>query len=347
VSEIRATVVGADTYARSVRQEQTTETLVTEPRVPAPAAIVSPVLVAIALGIVYVVWGSTYLAIRVTVEDLPAMSSASWRYAVAAVILGAILAVRSGWSVLKVNRRELAGAALLGLLLPCLGNGLVSVGEQHGAPSGIAALIVAAVPLWVIVYRTATGDRPRTLTLVGVLLGFAGLVGLITSTGLDGDVAWGACLVIVFATVCWSFGSWSTPRLTLPRNPFVTTVYEMLAGSVFLLIGALIRGEHVIPQAAPADAWLAWSYLVTFGSVVAFTSYVWVLSVAPISLVATYAYVNPVVAVFLGWLILSEAITPAIVVGGLVVVAAVAIVVSAERKPRPAVVPATPSPPRG
>ena len=140
--------------------------------------------------------------------------------------------------------------------------------------------------------------------------------------------------MIVFATLCWSFGSWSTPRLTLPRNPFVTTVYEMLGGAVFLLIGALMRGEHVVPQAAPMDAWLAWSYLVTFGSVVAFTSYVWVLSVAPISLVATYAYVNPVVAVFLGWLILSEAITPAIVIGGLVVVAAVAIVVSAERKPR-------------
>ncbi len=318
----------------------------TPPRTPPPgASVASPLLVAVALGIVYVVWGSTYLAIRITVEDLPAMSSASWRYGVAGLILAGLLAARSGWSVLRVTRGELAGAALLGLLLPTLGNGLVSVGEQNGAPSGIAALIVAAVPLWVIVYRTVTGDPPRRLTLVGVLLGFAGLVGLITSTGLGGDVAWGACLVIVVATVCWSFGSWSTPRLSLPRNPFVTTTYEMLCGSVFLLLGALIRGEHVVPQSAPLDAWLAWAYLVTFGSVVAFTAYVWVLSVAPISLVATYAYVNPVVAVFLGWLILSEAVTPAIVGGGLVVVAAVAIVVSAERKPRKA--PATPVQPRG
>ena len=314
-------------------------------RATGPAA--SPLLVAVALGIVYVVWGSTYLAIRITVTDLPAMSSASWRYGAAGLILGGILVARSGWSVMAVNRRELAGAALLGLLLPTLGNGLVSVGEQNGAPSGIAALIVAAVPLWVIVYRTVTGDRPRPLTLVGVLLGFAGLVGLITSTGLGGDVAWGACLVIVFATLCWSFGSWSTPRLALPRNPFVTTVYEMLWGSVFLMVGALIRGEHVVPTSAPLDAWLAWAYLVTFGSVVAFTSYVWVLSVAPISLVATYAYVNPVVAVFLGWLILSEAVTAAILIGGLVVVASVAIVVSSERKPRPAAAPTTPARPRG
>ncbi len=305
------------------------------PRISPPAAP-SALLVAIALGIVYVVWGSTYLAIRVTVTDLPAMSSASWRYGVAGLLLAGILAARKGFGVLRINRHELLGSALLGLLLPTLGNGLVSVGEQNGAPSGLAALIVAAIPLWIIVYRAATGDRPRAWTTVGVLLGFGGLVGLVLSTGLGGDVAWGACLVIVAATLCWSFGSWSAPRLTLPRNPFVTTVYEMLTGSVFLFLGALIRGEHVVPTSAPLDAWLAWSYLVTFGSVVAFTAYVWVLSVAPISLVATYAYVNPVVAVFLGWLILSEAVTPAILIGGVIVVVAVAIVVSSERKPRPA-----------
>ncbi len=295
----------------------------------------SALLIAVALGIVYVVWGSTYLAIRITVEDLPAMASASWRYGTAGIILGAILAARSGLSVLRVSWPELIGCAFLGLLLPTLGNGLVSVGEQQGAPSGIAALIVAAVPLWVIVYRMATGDWPRRWTVVGVLIGFGGLVGLVTATGLDGDVRWGACLIIVVATVCWSFGSWATPRLTLPRNPFVTAVYEMLTGSLFLIIGATLRGEALIPQSAPRDSWLAWSYLVVFGTVVAFTAYVWVLSVAPISLVATYAYVNPVVAVFLGWLILSEAVTPAVLIGGAVVVAAVAVVVSSERRPAP------------
>jgi len=300
---------------------------------PGTAGSASALLVAVALGIVYVVWGSTYLAIRITVEDLPAMASASWRYGLGGLILGAFLTARSGLSVLRVSRAELVGCTFLGLLLPTLGNGLVSVGEQQGAPSGIAALIVAAVPLWVVVYRMATGDWPRRWTLVGVLVGFGGLVGLITATGLGGDVRLGACLVIVVASVCWSFGSWSTPRLTLPRNPFVTAVYEMLCGSVFLLVGAALRGEELLPHSAPRDAWLAWTYLVGFGTVVAFTAYVWVLSVAPISLVATYAYVNPVVAVFLGWLILSEAVTPAVLVGGAVVVAAVAIVVSSERHP--------------
>ena len=109
------------------------------------------------------------------------------------------------------------------------------------------------MPLWVIVYRSSTGDRPDGRTVVGVVLGFAGLVGLIAASGIGGDVRIAACLIIVVATVSWSFGSWSTPRLTLPSDPFVVTVYEMLFGSGFLLIGALIRGENLVPTAAPAS----------------------------------------------------------------------------------------------
>jgi drug/metabolite transporter (DMT)-like permease len=295
----------------------------------------SPVVLIVALGIVYVVWGSTYLAIRVVVRDLPATSSASWRYFVAAILLAAILCVRGGLGRLRATPRELAGCAFLGLCLPALGNGLVSVGESHGAPSGIAALLVAAIPLWVIVYRAVTGDLPGKRTTLGVVLGFAALVLLITSSGVGGEVKVGPSLVIMVATVFWSFGSWSTARITLPKDAFVLTAYEMLFGSFWLLAMSAIRGEHVIPTSAPAEAWWAWAYLVTFGSVVAFTAYVWLLSAAPISLVATYAYVNPVVAVFLGWLILSEPVTLPIVIGGGLVVAAVAIVVAAERPARP------------
>jgi drug/metabolite transporter (DMT)-like permease len=156
----------------------------------------------------------------------------------------------------------------------------------------------------------------------------------VTASGLGGDVKIGPALIIVVATICWAFGSWSTSWVALPKDAFVMTAYEMLFGGLFLLLGGLITGEDVIPRAAPLESWLAWAYLVVFGSLVAFTSYVWLLSVAPISLVATYAYVNPIVAVFLGWLILSEPVTPAILMCGAVVVAAVAIVVAAERKPR-------------
>ncbi len=289
-------------------------------------------LVWLALGIVYVVWGSTYLAIRITVQGLPPLSSAGWRFLLGAGILAAILASRGGVRRLQATRPQLRSCALLGFLLPAAGNGLVSTGEDLGAPSGIAALLIAAVPLWVIVYRATSGDRPSRRTAAGVLLGFAGLVGLIGAAGIGGEVMIGPCLIIVVASVCWSFGSWKMPSLTLPKDPFVVAVYEMAFGSIFLMLAGALSGEPMLPAAAPRDSWLAWGYLVIFGSVIAFTAYAWVLNAAPISLVATYAYVNPVVAVLLGWLILAEPITPAILIGGAVVVAGVALVVSAERR---------------
>lgn len=290
----------------------------------------------VALGLVYVVWGSTYLAIRLMVEDLPPLASAGSRFFAAAVLLATGLALRSGWRRLRATWRELAGCAFLGLLLPALGNGLVSLGESNGAPSGIAALIVAAVPLWIIIYRGAAGDRPRANTVVGVLLGFAGLVGLVTASGIGGDLRVGPSLLIVVASVCWSFGSWWMPRLTLPKDPFVVAVYEMAFGGLALTVMAALSGESLLPQTGSLHAWLAWGYLVLFGSVVAFTAYVWLLDAASISLVATYAYVNPLVAVFLGWLIVSEPVTLAIVLGGTVAVVGVAIVVASERDPHPA-----------
>jgi drug/metabolite transporter (DMT)-like permease len=316
-----------------VRQDQNVKTLLTEPGRVSVSGVASPAMVAFALGVVYVVWGSTYLAIRVMVRDLPTLASACWRYLAAAIVLAVILSFRGGWRRLAAGPRELAGCATLGLLLPALGNGLVSVGEASGAPSGIAALLVAAVPLWIIVYRLVTGDRPGRRTVAGVLLGFAGLVGLIVASGVGGDVRVIPCLVIVVATLAWSFGSWSMPRLPLPADPFVTAVYEMAFGAVALAVFAVISGESLRPQGGSTQSWLAWGYLVVFGSVVAFTAYVWVLDAAPISLVATYAYVNPVVAVFLGWLILSETVTLSIVLGGLVAIVGVAIVVAAERRP--------------
>jgi drug/metabolite transporter (DMT)-like permease len=316
-----------------MRQDQNTKTLLTDGPGTTTATAASPLVVAFALGIVYVVWGSTYLAIRVVVRDLPTLASASWRYFAGAVILAAILVARGGWRRMAATRHELLGCAVLGLLLPALGNGLVSVGESNGAPSGIAALIVAAVPLWIIIYRVVAGDVPGRRTVIGVLLGFGGLVGLITASGVGGEVTVVPCLVIMVATLCWSFGSWSMPRLTLPADPFVTTVYEMLFGSAALAVFALASGESLAPEGGSAKSWLALGYLVIFGSVVAFTAYVWVLDAAPISLVATYAYVNPVIAVFLGWVILSEPVTLAIVIGGAVAIAGVAVVVAAERHP--------------
>ncbi len=286
--------------------------------------------IVVALAIVYVVWGSTYLAIRIVVQEMPPLLGMGSRFLVAGALLAVVLKVRG--VDLRVTRIELAGSALLGLMLPFLGNGFVAIGEHLGAPSGVSALLIAAVPILVTLYRFLAGDRPRLWSVAGVLLGFAGLAWLVLAGHDQGYVPLVGATFVLAASAFWAFGSWVQPRLTLPRNAFVLTVYEMWTGGAMMVAaGGLLHGESLSPADYGAKSWLAWGYLVIIGSVVAFSAYVWLLANAPIGLVATYAYVNPVVAVILGWLILSEAVTSAVIVGGLVIVAAVAIVITVER----------------
>lgn len=289
-------------------------------------------LVATALAIVYVVWGSTYLGIRIVVEEMPPLTGMGARFVAAGLLLGVLLRLRG--VPVRVTRAELGGAALLGLMLPLLGNGLVAIGESKGTPSGVAALLVAAVPLWVIAYRVAGGDRPRGPSVLGVLLGFVGLAWLVLGGRDQGDVPLVGAAFVLAASGFWAFGSWVQPRLILPKDPFVLAVHEMWTGGVMMVALGLAVGESPAPLAYDAGTWFAWAYLVVFGSMLGFSAYVWLLANAPIGLVATYAYVNPVVAVLLGWAILDEPITSAVLVGGLVIVAAVAVVITVERPPK-------------
>lgn len=283
-----------------------------------------------ALVIVYVVWGSTYLAIRVLVEDMPPLLTAGARFVIAGLLAAAILAVRHGPGVLRVRPVELRGAAIVGVLLLAGGNGGVSLGERT-VPSGIAALLVAMVPLWVILLRRASGDRPRALTWIGVLVGFVGL-GVLVLPGGGGGWGLAGMALIIGAAASWAIGSFASQRMPVPANPFVATVWEMLAGGLALGVAGMVRGERVEPLSAySTESLLAFGYLIVFGSLVAFTAYVWLLENARLSLVSTYAYVNPVVAVALGAVLLDEAITVPVVVGGAVVVLGVALVVTAER----------------
>lgn len=300
------------------------------------ASDVSPGAVWLALVIVYIAWGSTYLGIRIVVEDMPPLLSAAGRFLTAAVLMGTFLAVRSGARVLRVRPRELRGAAIVGILLLTGGNGGVTLGERT-VPSGLAALLVAMVPLWLILFRFAGGERPRLLTWTGVLVGFVGLGVLVLPGGGAGGTTTGI-VFIIGATLCWSVGSFLSPRMPMPANPFVATVWEMLSAAIALLVLGSARGERPSDFAeASASSWIALGYLVVFGSLVAYTAYVWLLQNAPLSLVSTYAYVNPVVAVLLGAVILAEPLTGAIVTGGAIVVVGVALVVQAERPRSPVV----------
>jgi drug/metabolite transporter (DMT)-like permease len=283
-----------------------------------------------ALGVVYVVWGSTYLGIRVVVETMPPLLGGAVRFTTAGVVLGAVLAIRYGPGVLRLSRRALGSAALAGVLLLTFGNGMVSIAEQH-ISSGLAALLIASVPLWLVVFRRLAGERPRWATIAGVAVGFGGLMVLSLTRGGSATGSVFGIVVMLCAALSWATGSFVSGRIPVPANPFVASVYEMLAGGLALLVLGLGKGEALHVEDYSTRSWVALGYLIIFGSLLAFTSYVWLLGNAPISLVGTYAYVNPTVAVLLGAAILGERVTWATLVGGGIILVGVGLVVSTER----------------
>ncbi|MER7751634.1 EamA family transporter [Kitasatospora sp. NPDC097643] len=299
----------------------------------------------LALGVVYVVWGSTYLAIRIAVETMPSFLSAAARFLTAGLLLAGYLLVRQGPAGLRVGLRPFGSAALVGVLLLTGGNGLVVLGETS-VPSGLTALLVAAMPLWMVLLSAAVGERPKRGELAGVLLGLAGLA-VLSAPAIGGEVAPVGVILLICATVTWAVGSFTSKRLPMPGNVLAASAYQMLVGGFCDLLIGLARGEQRGLDLGDVStrSWLALAYLVLFGSLLAFTAYAWLLRSAPLPLVATYAYVNPVVAVLLGWLILAEPLTGPTLAGGAIVVAGVCLVVSASRKPAKPEAPTAPTAP--
>ncbi len=290
-----------------------------------------------ALATIYVVWGSTYLAIRIMVETMPPLLGAGARFAVAGAVFLAILAWRGGRSRVRISRAQALGAALVGNLLCFGGNGLVTVAEQE-VPSGLTALIIGSVPLWVVLLRLGEGDRPARGTLAGVIVGLVGLALLVLPGDRpDGAPLWGV-LLIVLAAVLWASGSFYSKRITLPADPWISTAWQMLIAGATMLAAGVIAGEAsgLEPSKFSTDSLLAFAYLITFGAMLAYTAYTWLLSNAPISTVTTYAYVNPVIALALGAAILSEELTLVVLLGAAAIVAAVATVVREESGATPA-----------
>ena len=276
-----------------------------------------------ALWAVYLIWGSTYLGIKVAGDTIPSFVAVSSRFLIAGSLMAAWVAWRRGRGALRVSRRELASAALIGLLLPGA-NGLLFVAERT-VPTGLASLIIASVPLLVVLMRLAGGERPPRLAVAGVLVGFAGVAVLFHPEG--GATWWGIALTGLSA-LAWATGSYLSPRLPLPTDAFVATTFEMLAGGLLLLPIGLAQGPD--PSSFSGASLAAFAYLVVFGSLVGYTAYVWLLHHVPLGTVSTYAYVNPVVAIGLGVLFLDERITWRIALGAAIVLASVAVVVRRE-----------------
>jgi len=284
------------------------------------------------LLVIYLVWGSVFVAVRYVVEAAPALLSIGVRYVVAGLLLAAYVATRHGRVKLRAPRSALLGCVALAMLLQVLTNGTVTWAESIGVQAGPAALLSALAPIAIVMLRLGTGDRPQTVTWVGVLAGFAGLaVLLLGGRSVPGFPLWPSVLVVASAG-CWAVGSFLQPRLQLPENTFATTAYQLLAGGLVLTLAGVLAGEQWTFH-LPLGTWLVLAYL-TLASVAAYTTFVWLLAHAPISLVSTHAYVNPVVAVLLGWVWLSEPITWPVVVGGAVVLVAVGLVMAERRRSR-------------
>jgi len=288
----------------------------------------------IALALVYVLWGSTYFGIKVAVETIPPLLAAGSRFLVAALVLAAILALR-GVS-LRVSRAELLGTGIAGGLMLGFGVGLVHVAETR-IDSSIAAMIAGTVPLQVIGLRLIARESPARATRLSTLAGLAGLL-LVVAPGLgSGSTALGLAIMIA-STIAWSTGSFLSNKVTLPRDPFVATAWEMALGGALLMVGAAAFGEYgdLGSGTVTVDSTLAWVYLVVFGSLVGFSAYAWLLRVAPISLVVTHQYVNPLVAITLGMLFLGERPSPLALAGAGLVIGAVYVAIRAEFPRRPA-----------
>ena len=285
-----------------------------------------------ALWVVYIAWGSTYVGIRVMDRTLPPLIGAGVRYVGAGLLMYGALAV---WRrrLPRVSGRELASLVLVSILMLVGGNGVITVAERH-VPAGLAALLVASMPLWVLLLRIASGDRPRSATLAGLAIGFAGVAVLVLRGRAGQGVSVPSTLLVLGAAFAWSLGSWLSARLPLPDDAWAGTAIEMLIGGAFMAALAPLVGERWsgVWNRASADSLLALIYLALAGSILALTAYVWLLRHAPISKISTYAYVNPVVAVGLGALILGETVTPLMVVGGAIIVVAVAVVVRSESR---------------
>lgn len=288
--------------------------------------------VACALAFVWVVWGSVFVGVKVVVEGAPPLLSIGVRYLIGALVLGVAALLTSGRTAMRLDRRTVLGCLVLGICLPVMSNGLVTIALSHGVNAGPAALLSAFSPISIVLMRAVTRDRPGALSVVGVLIGFVGLALLVLQGDAGNGFPLAGSLLVLVSANFWALGSFIQPRLHVPRSMFALASYQMLVGGSVLLACGAARGETVT-WGYSTRTWVVFGYL-TVSSCFTFAVYGWLIAHAPISLVSTHSYVNPVVAVLLGWALLSEPLTLTVVVGGLVIVLAVVLVISGEASVR-------------
>jgi drug/metabolite transporter (DMT)-like permease len=281
---------------------------------------------------IYVLWGSTYLGIAIVIESIPPFLMAAIRFAVAGVLLLAWEVLRNGRSLQRPTLRELRDSLIVGTLLLGVGNAFVGLGETV-VPSGIAAVFIALIPMWFAVLGWLYfKERIPKLAVLGIGVGIVGVALLAWPFGSEGNLDPRGVAILILAPIGWSHGSlFAAHRAVLPSRPLFASGLQMFLASFVLLGEAVVMGEFA--EFKPAEvtdrSLIALAYLIVFGSLVAYNAYTWLLRNAPLSLVSTYAYVNPVVAIALGSIFLAEPIAPRTLIASAVIVAAVAMIVTA------------------
>jgi len=318
--------------APAVKQPASRWSMASQDRVrPAP----SRARLVLAFAAVYILWGSTFLAIRYAVATLPPFLMAGARHLIAGAVLYPLARLRSNE---RPSRANWLAAAVMGALLLVVGNGGVSWAEQY-VPSGVTALLVATVSLWMVIieWLRPGGARPHGRVIWGLLLGFAGLAFLVSPSKLGGRVDTLSAAVLALAALSWAAGSVFSRRLQLPHTPLLGAAMQCLtAGALLILLGlAAGQGAALHWASVSSRSLLALAYLIVFGSLLGFSAYTWLLGVAPPHRIATYAYVNPIVAMLLGWAIAGEKPTLRTLLAAAGILAAVVLVITARHRVGP------------
>lgn len=294
-----------------------------------PHSTASTFSVMVSLGIIYFVWASTYVGTAFVVEEIDPYTGSGFRFMTAGMLIILFVIITKGTRALKINKKQLINAMFIGFILIGLASPLLGVSAQH-ISSGLIALLVAMTPIFIAILRFIFGDIPSLKTILGIVVGFGGVIIVLVIPTVENNLFIIICLI---SNVIWAIGSFWSQRIELPESPLTTAAIQTFFGGMCAILIGIFRGEDTSTffNASESETWIAFLYISVMGAI-AYSAYAFLLVNTPISLVATHAFVNPIVALFLGNLLRNEKISTSIIVSGTVVVCGIALVVLGEKR---------------
>jgi drug/metabolite transporter (DMT)-like permease len=294
-----------------------------------PHSTASTFSVMVSLGIIYFVWASTYVGTAFVVEEVDPYTGSGFRFMTAGMLIILFVIITKGPRALKINKKQIINAMFIGFILIGLASPLLGVSAQH-ISSGLIALLVAMTPIFIAILRFIFGDIPSLKTIIGIVVGFGGVIIVLVIPTVENNLFIIICLI---SNVIWAIGSFWSQRIELPESPLTTAAIQTFFGGMCAVLIGIFRGEDTSTffNASESETWIAFLYISVMGAI-AYSAYAFLLVNTPISLVATHAFVNPIIALFLGNLLRNEKISTSIIVSGTVVVCGIALVVLGEKR---------------